>query len=181
MGTSPVTAFIESASGIREGGRTGITACVVGCYMFISLFFTPLLGKHQLCRPGLRIWLECVSFFQVPCPTVALTAWSGCGHVASKRPALPCPALPCPALPCPALLAMGFLMMTHAVCLKLCSHLSVCACSQHPPLRSGPRPAGGGLPHDDERGLHTLEQDWGCYPCLPHHCHHAPHLLHCLW
>ena len=45
MGTSPVTAFIESASGIREGGRTGLTACVVGCYMFIALFFTPLLGK----------------------------------------------------------------------------------------------------------------------------------------
>ena len=45
MGTSPVTAFIESAAGIREGGRTGITACVVGCYMFIALFFTPLLGE----------------------------------------------------------------------------------------------------------------------------------------
>lgn len=45
MGTSPVTAFIESAAGIREGGRTGLTACVVGCYMFIALFFTPLLGK----------------------------------------------------------------------------------------------------------------------------------------
>ncbi|KAL3161762.1 hypothetical protein ABBQ38_008857 [Trebouxia sp. C0009 RCD-2024] len=45
MGTSPVTAFIESASGIREGGRTGLTACVVGCYMFIALFFTPLLAS----------------------------------------------------------------------------------------------------------------------------------------
>ena len=50
MGTSPVTAFIESASGIREGGRTGLTACVVGCYMFIALFFTPLLGKPPLRR-----------------------------------------------------------------------------------------------------------------------------------
>ena len=51
LGTSPVTAFIESASGIREGGRTGLTACVVGCYMFVALFFTPLLGTgHSLLR-----------------------------------------------------------------------------------------------------------------------------------
>ena len=59
MGTSPVTAFIESASGIREGGRTGLTACVVGCYMFIALFFTPLLGEPSL---PLSIFLSCVSF-----------------------------------------------------------------------------------------------------------------------
>lgn len=56
MGTSPVTAFIESASGIREGGRTGLTACVVGCYMFISLFFTPLLGKECVCVLLLPFW-----------------------------------------------------------------------------------------------------------------------------
>ncbi|MCI60231.1 adenine/guanine permease AZG1-like, partial [Trifolium medium] len=29
LGTSPVTAFIESSTGIREGGRTGITALTV--------------------------------------------------------------------------------------------------------------------------------------------------------
>ncbi|KAK9811846.1 hypothetical protein WJX72_011125 [[Myrmecia] bisecta] len=45
MGTSPITAFVESASGIREGGRTGITALTVGFYFFISLFFTPIFAS----------------------------------------------------------------------------------------------------------------------------------------
>jgi len=39
MGTSPVTAYIESATGISEGGKTGITAMMVGVAMFVSVFF----------------------------------------------------------------------------------------------------------------------------------------------
>ncbi|EFJ18930.1 hypothetical protein SELMODRAFT_419549 [Selaginella moellendorffii] len=45
LGTSPVTAFIESSTGIREGGRTGITALAVAMYFFLALFFTPLLAS----------------------------------------------------------------------------------------------------------------------------------------
>ncbi|KAK8947229.1 Adenine/guanine permease AZG1 [Platanthera zijinensis] len=45
LGTSPVTAFIESSTGIREGGRTGVTALTVAAYFLISLFFTPLLAS----------------------------------------------------------------------------------------------------------------------------------------
>ncbi|CAI0431325.1 unnamed protein product [Linum tenue] len=45
LGTSPVTAFIESSTGIREGGRTGITALTVGGYFFLAFFFTPLLAS----------------------------------------------------------------------------------------------------------------------------------------
>ncbi|XP_054794759.1 adenine/guanine permease AZG1 [Prosopis cineraria] len=45
LGTSPVTAFIESSTGIREGGRTGITALTVAAYFFMALFFTPLLAS----------------------------------------------------------------------------------------------------------------------------------------
>ncbi|KAL9992271.1 hypothetical protein Hdeb2414_s1194g00990941 [Helianthus debilis subsp. tardiflorus] len=38
VGTSPVTAYLESSTGIREGGRTGITALTVaGCFM-VSFF-----------------------------------------------------------------------------------------------------------------------------------------------
>jgi len=44
LGTSPVTVFIESSTGIREGGRTGLTAVSVGFYFFLALFFTPLLA-----------------------------------------------------------------------------------------------------------------------------------------
>lgn len=45
LGTSPVTAFIESSTGIREGGRTGVTALTVGVYFFLAFFFTPLLAS----------------------------------------------------------------------------------------------------------------------------------------
>jgi len=45
MGTSPVTAFIESATGISEGGKTGITAMTVGVAMFISVFFAPIFAS----------------------------------------------------------------------------------------------------------------------------------------
>lgn len=47
FGTSPVTAFIESASGIREGGRTGLTALTVAFFFFCALFFTPVLGESS--------------------------------------------------------------------------------------------------------------------------------------
>ncbi|KAJ0978411.1 hypothetical protein J5N97_013885 [Dioscorea zingiberensis] len=45
LGTSPVTAFIESSTGIREGGRTGLTALTVAGYFMLSFFFTPLLAS----------------------------------------------------------------------------------------------------------------------------------------
>lgn len=45
LGTSPVTAFIESSTGIREGGRTGLTAITVAGYFFLAFFFTPLLAS----------------------------------------------------------------------------------------------------------------------------------------
>jgi AGZA family xanthine/uracil permease-like MFS transporter len=45
LGCAPLTVYIESASGIREGGRTGITAIVVAIGFFISLFLTPLIAS----------------------------------------------------------------------------------------------------------------------------------------
>ncbi|CAI9091844.1 OLC1v1026943C1 [Oldenlandia corymbosa var. corymbosa] len=45
LGTSPVTAFIESSTGIREGGRTGLTALTVAAYFLLAFFFTPLLAS----------------------------------------------------------------------------------------------------------------------------------------
>lgn len=42
LGTSTVTSFIESASGIGEGGRTGLTAITTGTLFILSLFFAPL-------------------------------------------------------------------------------------------------------------------------------------------
>ncbi|KAJ7642216.1 permease family-domain-containing protein [Roridomyces roridus] len=45
MGTSPVTAFIESATGISEGGKTGITAMVTGLCFLVSVFFAPVFAS----------------------------------------------------------------------------------------------------------------------------------------
>lgn len=42
LGSSPVTAYIESAAGIQAGGRTGLTAVVVGLLFLLALFFAPL-------------------------------------------------------------------------------------------------------------------------------------------
>lgn len=42
LGTSTVTSFIESASGIGEGGRTGLTAITTGLLFILSLLFSPL-------------------------------------------------------------------------------------------------------------------------------------------
>ncbi|KAL5707034.1 Adenine/guanine permease azg2 [Ranunculus cassubicifolius] len=43
LGTSPIATFVESSAGIKEGGRTGLTAVIVGVYFLLSLFFTALL------------------------------------------------------------------------------------------------------------------------------------------
>lgn len=43
LGTSTTTAYIESAAGIEEGGRTGFTAVVVGTLFGLSVFFWPLV------------------------------------------------------------------------------------------------------------------------------------------
>nr|XP_043619882.1 adenine/guanine permease AZG1-like [Erigeron canadensis] len=45
LGTSPVTTYIESSTGIKEGGRTGLTAITVAGYFFLAFFFTPLLAS----------------------------------------------------------------------------------------------------------------------------------------
>ncbi len=44
VGSSPGTAYIESAVGIKEGGRTGLTAIITGCLFLPLLFFSPLLS-----------------------------------------------------------------------------------------------------------------------------------------
>jgi adenine/guanine/hypoxanthine permease len=45
LGTSTVTTFVESASGVAEGGRTGLTAVTVAVLFLLSLFLEPLFGS----------------------------------------------------------------------------------------------------------------------------------------
>lgn len=42
LGTSPVTTYVESATGIEEGGRTGLTAVTTATLFLLALLFTPL-------------------------------------------------------------------------------------------------------------------------------------------
>lgn len=44
IGTSSVTAYIESSSGVSVGGRTGLTAVVVGLLFLLVIFLSPLAG-----------------------------------------------------------------------------------------------------------------------------------------
>ncbi len=51
LGNSTVTSFIESATGVAEGGRTGLTAVFVSLYFLLSVFFYPfvksLIGGYK--------------------------------------------------------------------------------------------------------------------------------------
>lgn len=47
LGTPAVTSYVESAAGVAEGGRTGLTAVTVGVLFLVSLIFAPLVGIIQ--------------------------------------------------------------------------------------------------------------------------------------
>lgn len=44
LGTSSIASYIESASGIEEGGRTGLTSVVTGLCFLVALIFVPVVG-----------------------------------------------------------------------------------------------------------------------------------------
>ena len=44
IGTSTATTYIESASGIADGARTGLASVVTGCLFLLGLFCAPLIG-----------------------------------------------------------------------------------------------------------------------------------------
>ena len=44
LGTSTTTSYIESAAGVEEGGRTGLTTLVTAACFLLALFFTPVIN-----------------------------------------------------------------------------------------------------------------------------------------
>lgn len=44
LGTSTVTSFIESAAGVEQGGRTGLTSVTVAILFLLALFFSPVIA-----------------------------------------------------------------------------------------------------------------------------------------
>jgi len=51
LGTSTVTSFIESASGVEQGGRTGLTALCAAAMFILALFFSPIIDMVGSYRP----------------------------------------------------------------------------------------------------------------------------------
>lgn len=44
LGTSTVTTYVESASGVEQGGRTGLTALTVAVLFLLAMFFSPIIA-----------------------------------------------------------------------------------------------------------------------------------------
>ncbi len=49
LGTSTVTTYVESASGVCEGGKTGLTSLVTGVLFLVAIFFAPFVGLVPAC------------------------------------------------------------------------------------------------------------------------------------
>ena len=81
VSSSSNTTFIESGSGIGEGGRTGLTAVVVGVLFLLAMFFSPIAGivPPEATAPALII----VAYFMM----------KGVGEIDWKDPAIGIPAL----------------------------------------------------------------------------------------
>jgi AGZA family xanthine/uracil permease-like MFS transporter len=60
LGTSTVTTFIESATGIEEGGRTGLTALVVALLFLLALVFVPLVSAIPSFAPYVALVIVAV-------------------------------------------------------------------------------------------------------------------------
>lgn len=57
IGTSSVTAYIESSSGVSVGGRTGLTAVVVGLLFLLVIFLSPLADGASYAAAGALIYV----------------------------------------------------------------------------------------------------------------------------
>ena len=49
MGTSTVTTYVESAAGVEQGGRTGLTSIFIGMFFIVAMFFSPIFIAIPRC------------------------------------------------------------------------------------------------------------------------------------
>ena len=81
LGTSTVTSYIESAAGIEEGGRTGLTAIVVGVLFLVAMFFAPIVKiiPPQATAPALIVvgamMISCIKDISWNDPTEMIPAF----------------------------------------------------------------------------------------------------------
>ncbi|GEP54842.1 NCS2 family permease [Reyranella soli] len=81
VGTSTTTSYIESASGINEGGRTGLTAATVGILFILALFLSPLAGS-------IPAYATAPALFYVACLMVRSLTEVAWGDVTEAAPAV---------------------------------------------------------------------------------------------
>ena len=58
LGTSTITSFVESTSGVGVGGRSGLTACTTGILFLLSIFISPIIlsaGTNAVTAPALVV------------------------------------------------------------------------------------------------------------------------------
>ena len=80
-GTSTVTTFVESSSGVAAGGRTGLTALVTGGLFFIAMFLSPIAALIPACAYAAALiyvgilMMSCVKDINWDDPEVALPSF----------------------------------------------------------------------------------------------------------
>lgn len=80
-GTSTVTTFVESSSGVAVGGRTGFSAVVTAILFFIAMFFSPIAQLIPACAYAAALiyvgilMISCVKDIDWKDPAVALPAF----------------------------------------------------------------------------------------------------------
>lgn len=121
MGSSTVTSYVESAAGVAEGGRTGLTAVTVGILFVLTIFFTPLVEMigggtmitHTLAVGGEQLEVQ-VLLLPVVAPVMILVGClmaSGVGNIEWKDPTEALPAfLVIVGMPLTMNIANGFAM-----------------------------------------------------------------------
>lgn len=76
LGTSTITTFIESASGVEVGGRTGMTALVLGLLFLVTLIFVPLIALV----PSYASYIALVAVALIMLQNVTAIQWDKVTH-----------------------------------------------------------------------------------------------------
>ncbi|EMA40813.1 NCS2 family permease [Halococcus hamelinensis] len=76
LGTSTVTTYVESSTGVEEGGRTGLVAVVVGVLFLVSLLFVPLASAIPQYASHIALVMVAVLMLQ----NVAEVDWNDLTH-----------------------------------------------------------------------------------------------------
>jgi AGZA family xanthine/uracil permease-like MFS transporter len=65
LGLTTITTFVESASGVEDGGRTGLTSVATACWFALALFFSPIFLAIPGAASGVALVIVGLSMMQV--------------------------------------------------------------------------------------------------------------------